>query len=490
MAKTKINKHPNWQMSGSERKWYYFGDTGRMFASQIITMYMAVFLLFQGMNAAAVATSILIVKMIDSVDDVIFGYFVDRLNPTKWKRFAKITGKGKYMPWYRLTFWTFPVATILFFMMPKSFSSAGKIVWFTVFYLLYDLTCTLSEVPMNSMVVTLTEDTEERNHILTVKGVITVVAAVLIAVVGQFLISEKVGVPITTFAIASSVVFLIMMIPMCFKVNEHNASLKNMEKEEEEEKYTLKDMMKCVFTNKYIFIYLLSTIAFSCLATQLAVQTFVGFYIFNDSNIFSYIMLVAFVPAIIISGFCGRIVGKLGKRNTLIGIFLISVACFMVQYFLRGQSIGVFVVIGAVCAIPNAMFSIVQNYIAPDTVDYTRYKTGKDCSGIFFALRSFITKATSGIASALALYILALAGWKEVKAESFAELASNGVQQSASALNALWNCGYLVPAIGCILAAVVMMFYKLKDKDADLMAKCNAGLITREECEAQLSRKY
>lgn len=235
MAKTKTNKHPNWQMSGSERKWYYIGDTGRMFAAQIITMYMAVFLLFQGMNAAAVATSILIVKMIDSVDDVIFGYFVDRLNPTKWKKFKKITGKGKYMPWYRLTFWTFPVATILFFMMPKSISSAEKIVWFTVFYLLYDLTCTLSEVPMNSMVVTLTEDTEERNHILTVKGVITVIAAVLIAVVGQFLISEKVGVPITTFGIASSIVFLIMMIPMCFKVNEHNASLKNVEKEKEEE---------------------------------------------------------------------------------------------------------------------------------------------------------------------------------------------------------------------------------------------------------------
>ena len=33
-------------------------------------------------------------------------------------------------------------------------------------------------------------------------------------------------------------------------------------------------------------------------------------------------------------------------------------------------------------------------------------------------------------------------------------------------------------------------FYKLRDKDVELMAKCNAGEITREECEAQLSRRY
>jgi len=33
-------------------------------------------------------------------------------------------------------------------------------------------------------------------------------------------------------------------------------------------------------------------------------------------------------------------------------------------------------------------------------------------------------------------------------------------------------------------------FYNLTDKDAALMAQCNAGVITREECEAQLSKKY
>ncbi len=37
---------------------------------------------------------------------------------------------------------------------------------------------------------------------------------------------------------------------------------------------------------------------------------------------------------------------------------------------------------------------------------------------------------------------------------------------------------------------LLLKFYKLKSKDAAVMAKYNAGEITREECDAQLSRKY
>ena len=48
----------------------------------------------------------------------------------------------------------------------------------------------------------------------------------------------------------------------------------------------------------------------------------------------------------------------------------------------------------------------------------------------------------------------------------------------------------VMAGIGFLLSTLVLFFYKLKDRDAELMAKCNAGEISREECEAQLSRKY
>jgi hypothetical protein len=48
----------------------------------------------------------------------------------------------------------------------------------------------------------------------------------------------------------------------------------------------------------------------------------------------------------------------------------------------------------------------------------------------------------------------------------------------------------MVPAIGCLIAYVIWNFYKLNDKDVQIMADCNAGKITKEEAEKSLSRKY
>lgn len=484
-------KHPDWRLSRSEKGWYYVGDTARLFCTSLVGSYMGLFLIFQGINMASLATAILIVKIIDSVDDVLFGFIIDKINITEWKIFSKVAGKGKYMPWYRLFFWTFPVATILFFMMPKSSPDAVKIAWFVVTYLLYDFTCTLTEVPMQSMVTTLTDSPSERNSILTVKGVITVVSAIGFAVIVQTLISENVGIPLKNVAIGGALIFLVFMLPMVFKVHEHNTELKNVENNGSQEQYSFKDMLNCVTTNKYIMVYFLAVIVSTLFCTRTAVESFIGFYIYHDSMVFTYVMLIGFVPGIILSGFCGKIADRFGKRNVLASIFLLIAIASLIIYFFGRDNKMFFIVVGGLCAIPNALIAVVRTYIAPDTIDYTRYKTGKDCSGIFYALQSFINKALGSVVNSIALYILAFCGWQEVQGESFADLAAQGVTQSESSLNTLWNLGYLIPAVGFFIAAVLLYaFYNLKDADAALMAKCNAGTISREECEAQLSRKY
>lgn len=491
-GKTKV-KHEGWQLTKSERNWYYLGDTARLFCSALVVTYMSTFLMFQGINITSLATAMLIIKIIDSVDDVLFGFIIDRIKITEWKFLQKFAGKGKYMPWYRLFFWTFPIATILFYMMPKHSSDAFKIAWFFVTYLLYDFTCTLTEVPMQSMVTTLTDSSSERNSILTVKGVISVVAAIGFSAVVTFLMSENVGVPLKDISIVCALIFLVFMLPMVFKVHEHNTELKNVDLENvaNQEKYSFKDMVKCVVTNKYILVYFLVVIISTLFCTRTAIESFIGFYIFQDSMAFTYLMLIGFIPGIILSAFCGKIADKAGKRNFLAFIFLIIAVAQLVIFFFCRENKMIFIVVGGLCAIPNALIAVVRTYIAPDTIDYTRYKTGKDCSGIFYALQSFISKALNGVVNSIALYILAAFGWKEVVGESFADLAAQGVTQTPTALNALWILGYLIPAIGFALSAVLLYaFYRLKDEDAALMAQCNAGKITREECESRLSRKY
>ena len=80
--------------------------------------------------------------------------------------------------------------------------------------------------------------------------------------------------------------------------------------------------------------------------------------------------------------------------------------------------------------------------------------------------------------------------WVSVEANSFADLEAAGVVQSETALHGLWIAYALVPAIGALLALVFYAFYRLNDKDVQIMAKCNAGELSRTQAEAMLSRKY
>ena len=114
-----------------------------------------------------------------------------------------------------------------------------------------------------------------------------------------------------------------------------------------------------------------------------------------------------------------------------------------------------------------------------------------------------VTVIGAGMAGCEAAWVLANTGYSvtlcEMKPQKyspahhssdFAELEALGVQQSAQALNGLWIVYALIPTIGLAVAGVFYLFYKLNDKDVQIMAKCNAGEITREEAESLLSRKY
>ena len=88
------------------------------------------------------------------------------------------------------------------------------------------------------------------------------------------------------------------------------------------------------------------------------------------------------------------------------------------------------------------------------------------------------------------MFILGLSGWIAINATDFADLAAQNVLQPDSALTMMWALNTLIPALGCFISMLAVMFYNLKESDVQLMADCNAGTITREECEAKLSRKY
>ena len=489
MAKSKtVISQEGWRTTKKERRNYIIGDLGRTLEGYIVTALMSTFMIFQGIDMTAIAGAMLVVKIIDAFDDVIFGYFVDRIKIAEWKPFKKITGEGKYLPWYRLTFFLFPIFTALFFCMPASWPAAGKIAWFFIFYLMYDLTYTLVEVPMQSMIVTLTDNLDERNSILQTKTIVSSFATIGAGMLWTIAISEFVGIAIRDVALVSSVAFFFMMLPMCKGVKEHNVKLANVDPSENE-KYTLKDMWNCVKTNKYLMVLLLSTVINACLQTGGAVGLLVSYYHFGNSLIMAIPIVISLIPVLIAQLQTRKLVKKYGKLK----VFLITGtlgALIQLSIYFVGPIFSICCALLVLQSPFSNMSNVAKSFFMPDTIEYTRYKTGKDCSGICNALSSFVTKLTSSVSSSLGLFILGLSNYIPVPAESFEDIAAAGVTQPQEAMDVMWVIYALIPLIGTLLGVLVMGIYKLKDKDVELMAKCNAGEITREECEAQLSRKY
>lgn len=489
MAKEKKNRE-GWLTTKKERFHYYVGDLGRTLEGYIVTAFMTLFLLFQGVDLLSVSAAILVVKVIDALDDVIFGFLIDKINIRNSKLLGKIAGEGKYLPWYRATFFLFPIFTVLFFLMPQQVPNPVKIVWFMVTYLLYDFSYTLVEVPMNSMIVSLTDNTDERNSILQTKGIISGIATVLAGIVWMLLVSEHVGLSIRFVAIVSSVIFFFMMLPLTNKVKEHNTDLKNAEEEGAAEHYSLKDMFLCIKTNKYMAVILLSTFIMGALATGSSLGTYASYYLYGDSMILVIPIAIAFIPQLIAQLNTERLCRKFGKKRVFMACGISGGLIYGSIFFAGYHNFALVTALLVLQAAPGNVSNIAKTFFTPDTIEYTRYKTGKDCSGIFFSLNAFINKLTTSIASSLGIFILGLSSWIAVEADSFEELAMLNVVQPQSALDVLWIVYMAIPAIGTLLAILVMGFYGLRDKDAALMAKCNAGEITREECEAQLTKKY
>lgn len=228
MVKEKTKKHADWRMSGKERFRYYLSDTSRLFGTAVFQTYMTAFLALRGVDLTVLAGVMLILKIIDAVDDVVFGYIIDKIKVSEWKAFGKLTGEGKYLPWFRLTFFLFPLFTIVFYLMPSGLPLAAKVGWFMVSYLLYDLSCTLCEVPMNSLVMTPTDNTDERSHIITIKGIVTVVVAVFLGILLTLLVDPVMGpgFSFTGVAIASMVICAVLMLPLVLRGKEYNVQLK------------------------------------------------------------------------------------------------------------------------------------------------------------------------------------------------------------------------------------------------------------------------
>ena len=484
MSKKQLkSQNPLWQTTKPERKSYYTYFFGQNMIYNMIGGYLTTFLLLIGVDPVKSATVMLVVKVWDAVNDAIFGVIFDKF---------KFKSNQKYIPWLKIACAVTPVSTVAIFVIPTAASETVKLIWFAIAYIIWDTAYTICDVPAFGIITAMTSNIEERNTILSLKSITGGVGSALTTVLVTLLISEFIGFGYGPVSIIIAVIAMLTMFPVCKHCQERNKTI-------DEEQFTVRKMLRYVISNKYLLIYYIGYIFYSGAQTYNALHMITAYYIYENSLASLITGTVASVPQLVMALLVPKIIRKIDKTK----LFRISVVATIVLSFLiipTRSSFVLFVITFMLRAIPLGIVGVLSFTFTPDCAEYGQYTTGTEAKGITFAIQTFAVKLAAAISGSMGLALLGLFGFKSefvidgVKQEvsNFADLeAINAIaQQTSEALDGLWFTYNIVPIIGLVIAMVIWSFYKLNDKDVQIMADCNVGKITKDEAQKSLSEKY
>lgn len=499
MAKKPQN--PLWQTNPAERKSYYTYFLGQNMIYSLLAAYLTTFLVFKEIDPVKSGLILTIVKVWDAVNDAIFGVLFDKV---KFK-----SGK-KYIPWLKIACALTPAATIAVFIMPGALPETAKLIWFALAYIIWDTAYTICDVPAFGIITAMTDQIEERNTILSLKGITGGIGSALTTVIVTIFISQSINIGYGPTAIIIAVIAAATMFPVCYKCEERN-------KPEEEEQFTVRSMIKYVISNKYLLIYYLGYIFYSGAQTYNSLHFLTAYYVYGNELISTITGVVAALPQLIMALFVPKIIRKIDKTK----LFLIATIATILTSFLilpTKDNLVLFIITYMLRSIPLGVIGVLSFTFTPDCAEYGQFTTGTEAKGITFAIQTFAVKLAAAISGGSGLILLGLYNFKtkffaseipnvkELVEQGLVKLQSDGAirikgfgdlaainaidMQPAGAIDGLWITYNVIPIIGLAIALGIWFFYKLNDKDVQIMADCNAGKISKEEAEKKLSRKY
>ncbi len=474
--KEKKLQNPLWQTNKGERNSYYTYFFGQNMIYNMVASFLTTYLLLIGVNPIKSGAVMLAVKIWDAVNDALFGVVFDKV---KFK-----SGK-KYIPWLKIACAITPISTIAIFVIPNAASETVKLIWFAIAYIIWDTAYTLCDVPAFGIITAMTNNIEERNTVLSLKGVTGGIGSALTTVLASALVSESIGLSYGFVSIIIAVVASATMFPICFKCQERNEST-------DEEQFTVKRMLKYLVSNKYLLIYYLGYIFYSGAQTYNSLHQIMAYYIYNNSLASLITGTVAAVPQLIMALLVPKIIRKIDKM-TLFKISTVAAIVFSLLIIPTRESFVLFTITYMLRSIPLGIIGVLAFVFTPDCAEYGQYTTGIDAKGITFAIQTFAVKLAAAASGSLGLFLLGFFNYKTFdNVSSFEDLEKiNAIaQQPAEALDGIWFTYNVFPIFGLVIALILWSFYKLKDKDVQIMADCNSGKITRQEAQAKLSKNY
>jgi GPH family glycoside/pentoside/hexuronide:cation symporter len=394
----------------------------------------------------------------DAITDPFMGFIAERTR-SKW---------GSYRPF--IIFGSVPLALsfVLLFWVPP-FEGTFLFLFLLLVNIFHRSCFTIVSVPYSSLTARITDDSDERTKLTTVR--------MLAASFGTFSISAA-GFPIVLFfgsgnestgflflgLISGSIAILILAITVYFvkerrfdPVNQVNANFKLIAKS---------------VSQNYPFWIVFSSILILG-STALMFNNNLIYFVKYSLDLHAYQGLILGTSGgftLLAIPFWALLALRLGKRNSWLIAMVWLLIGFLAFYFYPTQSLSELLIILAFLGFGNGATGVLFWSMLPDTIEYGEWKTGIRTESSLYGFMTFAQKGAIGISALLLGIMLTNIGF-----------IPNEIQ-SQETLDSLKMVMSWVPISGVILSLIMVIFYPInKSFHAKLLKDIAENKMSHEQ---------
>lgn len=432
---------------------YTFQEFAMGFMTNMGTQYFPFFLTDVAMlDAAVVATILLIGRVVDTIDVPIIGAIVERSN----------------LPWGKYRSWLFvaPPLIVLFFMLAftnLNVSVPIKTFYLAAAYILGFVFVNFTSTARFTMLPTFTSDQNERAALSAKRG--------QGAALGQ-LVRGEITLPLIAFLgqgndakgyFYTTIVFGLVTIAGLYWI-AYLAKDYDRPYIKGRPSASLKEMISAVATNRpLLFLVLADTFRGAARQVLVGLGMYYFRYVVGDLMLFALYAPITSAASLLGSTASQYLSAKRDKKFTYqLGIVIWIIGMVMI-YLFAGSNAAIFIGCVALAqfgaALPNAQVTAFYS----DTADYSEWKTGKSTKALNMSIQLLPIKAGVTIGGSIAAYGLVFIGFRA------GEVSPEVVQ----------GIRILISLVPSIVGLLGMLFMKMYSLDRDTMQQIQAELRQR-----------
>ena len=443
-------------------KWYNMvgygtGDIAGNVVYALLSSFVMIYLTNTvGLNAGIVGTLIAVSKLFDGITDVFFGSMIDK---TKSKM-------GKARPWMFWGFFGCAVTLFGVFAIPVNMGQKAQYAWFFIAYtLLNAVFYTANNIAYSALTALVTKNSRERVQMGSFRFMFAFGTSLLIQTITVGAV-DMLGGGATgwrTIAIIYCIVGVItntLAVMSVKELPEEEINEDNADNEKKEDKLTLIQSAKLLFTNKYYVMICVVYIIQQLYGAMINIGIYFMTYVLLNKNLFGAFSWAINIPLIIALVFTPTLVSKwkgmykLNKYSYMVatvGRLLVVVAGYM-------GSVPLMLLFTAVAALGQGPWQGDMNAVIASCSEYTYLKTGKRIDGTMYSCTSLGVKIGGGLGTALAGWMLALSGFVN---------GDNAVQPD-SCISMMYFMYLWLPFIMDLIITVILSFMNVEEDNRKL----------------------